>query len=1092
MKKERRLNSEVPEEISEQSETAQLDVVNSAEVENLRDDTWGAQAATMSVDMSMGPTKPSRLNKKRKQLYPPELEPYKLQLEEWVENHRSLMGYFMDRNDQDFEIIYGDWFWYKPGRKNQICMGVLAFKQALDLFKDELAEGMLSLDQIMFALLHELAHMKTTREGDRAGLNFILEHFKKYLPSKKIESADQPGKYVALMGTYFQFYNILEDCIVNRMVLNTPWYADAKLQQSIKGLYVGPFFELYRLAGPKGGTHQEMMEVVPGKPPKLVIKKVKPGTGNLNALSAADYQKGFDQKDLYEPVEKGQPKTKNLAGNFLTYFIKSQMGVMPAAGFYDGREFSESDGPKYKVDLEIAACFREPIAKLYERLLKEVMKNNMGDLIKKKRYLDFMGQPTKAKTYQITGGKVVEADPEIYYNVISPNAKDSVARGDFFLALNIFKQNISRLSIPGIEKMTLPELFAEFKRLKTGQTSSNTIPFSHTFVERTHIIRKVIEPIFSLLCLLDDSFDLKLPDQTMEHGGEAGEESDEEGDDEEGDELDPNTIFTEGREVEVDDPGNPNHGRRGIISKVVRSGEEVISVEIDYFEELEAAKMATVINGREVELTGEKEEFPDFLKKLIVISKNSKAGDSQDKNPKKVKTKALEKDDQDDQDQENDQEGGQGGADKGQTADLPKEMKDFAEQVREALEEQEKDQNKKNLEETMAGLDYRKKRDEQTEMENLKKALKKNKGKKVPKDIGVPVKNQQRLTNQEIAASIKEMYELERMLRPYMDVMAKEWLTVVENVAAEVHVFKDRFYREGKVNIKRMQKYFPEIEYGQEIETRLVKEKIVERLILDLKPKMLRLHILIDNSGSMDSLLPSVKMALMMLYGSMSSLRNLFVRQMQETLNIGASEAEEKFGLMTDVRISLFGSSSRTIKPFDFEDLSFLEPGRFAEKPAPTDLEIEKVEMLKTFSLINASEGTDDSDFWPALLREYAGNADLKKLLRDNALTDVLIQVSDGEIPNSAEEVAEIVEELKDDFHLKIGGFAIGDDYRSAMVALGKRHGADNVISANTPEEIVSNLASFLTNVVKDQIEKPYIEAIKSNSSLSAEEEDGE
>lgn len=1039
--------------------------------------------------MSMGPVTTSVFKPKAKHNYPPELEPYRQQLEQWVEARRSLLAYFMDRQDQDFEIVYGDWFWYKPGKKNTICMGVLAFKQALDLYKDELAEGLLTLDQIMFALLHEMAHMKTTREGNRAGLKFILDHFLKYLARKKIESADQQGEYIALNSTYFNFYNILEDCVVNRMVLNTPWYGDVRSQNSIKNLYVGPFFQLYRPA-----TDGNFLEEINPLTGQAKVRKIKPGEkGTLAALTEKDYQDGFQTDQLYQ---RNEPGKTNLAGDFLTYFIKSQMGVMPVDAFYDGQKYPKQANSRYQVASEIAACFNEKIPQLYEKLLSQVIQKYAGDKEKLSRYVDFMAMTNKVSTYRMENRKVVEGEPAVYYNVIPPNAAKPVAGGDLFLAVNIFKQGLAKLPIVGLDKMTLPQMFAEFKRLKSGRDiKGNTIPFSYTYVERTHMIRKAIEPIFSLLCLLDDSFNVNLPEQTMEHG--EGEHDDAESD--ETQELDPNDVFTEGREVEVNDPDNPNHGRRGIITKVRRNGKEVISVEIDYFEEVQETKMVTVVNGRDVELTGEKEEFTDFVDKLIVIAKKKKAGSGKSpKNPKKIQTKAMEEEDDENGDEgkgEGETEGdeSEGGKNKpaDPSADLPKELREFAEQVRQTLEEQEKDENKKNVEEAMNALDYKKKREQQEEKARLKKALEQKQKAKRPKGSkGVPVQTVPKLQDDQVNELITELHTLEETLQPYMDAMAREWLSVVENVAAEIYSFKDRFYREGKINIKRLQKYFPEIEYGQQVEDRLVKEKIVERIVLDLKPKLLRLHVLIDNSGSMASLLPSVKMALMLLYGSMASLRNLFVRQMQETLNIAQSEAEEKFGLMTDVRISLFGHTSRTIKPYDLEDLSFLEEGRFGEKPPLAQDDREKIELLKAFSMINASEGTNDSQFWPALESEYAQNLDLQKHLKNNAMTDVLIQISDGEIPNSAQAVAATIDTLRSDYGLKVGGFAIGSD-ESALVDLGKRHGLDNVISAVTPDEIVRNFAEFLANTVREKIEKPYIDALKSPS-VAAEDKQAE
>jgi hypothetical protein len=96
--------------------------------------------------------------------------------------------------------------------------------------------------------------------------------------------------------------------------------------------------------------------------------------------------------------------------------------------------------------------------------------------------------------------------------------------------------------------------------------------------ERSRIARKVLEPIFSLLCILDDSFDVKVIEEPP-LGGDGGGESP----------SSPPPVKPEwkkGDKVINIKEGSPNKGKKGIISNVVYDSDgKILSVEVEYYEE---------------------------------------------------------------------------------------------------------------------------------------------------------------------------------------------------------------------------------------------------------------------------------------------------------------------------------------------------------------------------------------------------------------------------------------------------------------------------------------------------------------------------
>jgi hypothetical protein len=1016
----------------------------------------------------------------------PDLLPYKEQMSKWVSAHADFLEYFFNIQGHKFEIVYGDWFYYSP-EKDEICLGVKAFKEAVEKHKEEVDSGAMSMDQIFFALLHEISHFKTALENDKAGKQNLLNQFK-YMAAKKIESADVPGEFVGLGGTYAEFYNILEDAIVNYMVANTIHFRTPRAKKEILDLYTEKFFQLFAKAAEGEGDYAMLPDSKTGIPRP---QKTEKGAGDLRLLKADDYEKGFDAAELVG--------MESLTSQFLTFFIKTQMGVMDVKEFYDGTEWRNG---KYKVPAPVAAVFREPLHKLYKRLITAVLQKYTSEPDKLKRYTDFMIDTTSVPVYSKGAKGISITGSDVVSNVFPPHvlkARKIVAEawGNFLFLLK-------ETGIKDASQMTLIEIFNKFKELDLEKYGKLEIPFARSYTQRTAIMRRIIEPVFSLFCILDDSFDIKLPPASQQHGGEpqeGGEGEDgepqegedgepQEGEDGEPQEEDLNTPWKEGVEVE-----DRRTRKRGVIKKRYQDVDgNVTSVDVAWFEDVKTA-MATTINGRDVEFTGEESNVVDPVKNLIVIRKNQPSKEKgKRQKPGKIKYKNLDDEsqkeekgeesgesDKEDENENGDEPGegdksnepGEGGGSKEKSPasmdDVKKIFGGLIDALEESIKEDERKENAEAFKKASQTADYRDKQNQIQRNKDLEEALRKLREKGKSPDPNPENDSRQTSFDKEL---INIYNELAKKIAPYTENMAQNWREVVESIAQVVSIEKDKYYTRGKIDIKRAQRYLPEVEYGVDLDEKRIKQLWVERIRTELRPKMLRLHLVVDNSGSMDGKIEQIRMAIMLLNGSLRSLRSQFKDELRSVLGDSYSPDMD---LVCDVQITTFGSQSRLVKPFAIQDFSFLhaDAREISILPSP-DMDEEQVATIAAFGEIDCSEGTDDTDFWPALIDSYTRKPELMKALKEGKLTDVILQISDGAITGT--EIAVAALKRLWEIGVKHGGFAIGGE--GAKDSLAERHGAEKVTSADSAEEIVDKFSEFLKATIKDEVQKPVIASI--------------
>lgn len=467
---------------------------------------------------------------------------------------------------------------------------------------------------------------------------------------------------------------------------------------------------------------------------------------------------------------------------------------------------------------------------------------------------------------------------------------------------------------------------------------------------------------------------------------------------------------------------------------------------------------------KKIELTGEKEIITDPDKNLALIIKN-KRGDSgsTQEDPRK---KYIEEDDdkskmpeskKDDEKKQEEQ------VEIINQEDIINPYKKFLEDL---IEQDEREKNLEELEKAKKSPEYQEKK---AEIERNKELLQKLK--EAREKEREPEPEEEGFSDKEIVAKYQE---LEKELAPFADKMAQAWLEVVNNIAKKIEVFKEKYFRQGKLDIKKVQKLLPLIEMGEDIDGKLVYELFVEKIKTELRPKMLRVELLVDNSGSMSSNINEIRMVVMLLNSSLRSFRILFRDTMRDILGM---EAGRDIDLVCDTEIRTFGAKNRLIKPFKFKDLSFLESEKKEEVVYPEiNVDQETIDTLRTFQKITASEGdTLDAASWKDIYNSH-NDEKIKRLLAENKLTEIVFQISDGEI-GQTETSVKIINELKK-INIANAGLGIGAD---AVSYLRERHGDKNVIPANTPQEIVEKFGELLKQVIVEQVQKPmerYLEEL--------------
>ncbi len=890
--------------------------------------------------------------------------------------------------------------------------------------------------------------------------------------------------FVKLQSAYRQYYNITEDAIVNDLALNTAHFARgvsaaaSQRRREITDLYTDKLFRLFRRMAAGQGDYIKNPNPLSAKDEPYL--EVGEGNGDLVLLGQEDYEQGFDWNEI-------EPQS-NRSGQLLTWFIKNQMIGLDAKDIgVKSDEIAAADPEIYrslngegkiKLDKDAALALTQPLSKTYRTLLQSVSLKYASDPKQLARYINFMQDSIIVPHFVEHQGEIIKEKDNQYFNVFPPacvrNGKINVElAGIIFDKFLADAAKTAELSLSS--QRTYLDFFNSFKGKAPAKGKSLTQPLKLTLEERTDIMRRVMEPIFSLLCVLDDDFDIKMPNED-DSGGEGGGEG---GGDEELDEP----TWQRGEQVINLDESSPNYNKKGTITGVQHDpvSKKVISVEVTYWEEVEA--MAAALKKKP---TGDIETVYDPYKNLALLTKEGQSGlgSSKDKRKrhqeKKPEEKNKDKKGKSEAEPQQGEEGqqpekpaggesqpGKSGKGKEEQPAQPQDLGKIRDPFRKSLEDmiaaKERERNLREIEAGKKTDEYQRKHADKEKAKKLLQLIKEARRRQ-----GLPENPEQEeltmvdLSNETI---VKDYQILEKKIEPYANEMAKAWLEVINNISHKIQIFRDKYYPSGRPDIKKIQRLWPQILEGKEIDELLIYSRLVERIQTELRPRMLRLILLIDNSGSMSSSLESVRMCIMLLNSSLRSFRGLFRDRLQEILGGGYTP---DLDLVCDTEFHLFGNDHKLIKKFDVAKLDFLED---PEKPRPAvNHDQETINTLLAFQRISVNEGTQDITAWEDIVLSCERDQAAAAALANGLMTEVVFEISDGDM--GGEEIVKPIIQAVRSFNIATMGFAIGSNPDQALADLKKRHEED-VIKANTPQEIVGQFGRALKKIIIEQVEAP-------------------
>jgi hypothetical protein len=1036
---------------------------------------------------------------------PKELWPYRDEMNRWVATHTGDLQSFLEYKGRPHKLVCGMGFFHRPS-DNVVSLSVPFFKECRE------GRGM-TIDQIFFAALHEFAHLKSMMELDLAGMENMMAQFN-YESGKCIRDKENPAKYVAIGSTYRHFYNILEDGLVNKMVERTAHFGEEVSEASrarnaeIKQLYTEQFFALYKKAEDGKGGYIENPDTKGDK--KFIF--VGEGKGEYSLLKKEDYEAGVNYDEVFPKLGR--------SGQFITHFIKGQMTGIDA--FDKKNVFDEVENKEGIVHAneDVSVAFRKPLAEAYKILLGKVANKYKDNPEALKRYNEFMASSTNIPRWTIKNDEAVSAGFDTVHNVfplkclsgyhieeykekneegIEEKKKRVVCDTNSSitepLAVLLYKEDVlenvrKSMGLASVREMTFIDLYQEFHKTEKAQGISWTRPMKYGQVERTRIMRKALEPIYTLLCILDDSFDVSLPDSPEEGDGGEGGEGGEDGESK-------NETWKEGDRVKNDDRESPYYGKKGIIRTVLdRDSDGVPSQVIVEYEEDDQSSMAESAPRVTAKMSGIEDTID--TKNLILLTKKGKDGQSGKKdNDKRRKESEDEEDDKDDGDEKKDEgkdeSESEGESDENEKPDeskngKPKEGKEGKEGKDEPKEagwkplkkwlknmiqakkvEIAKEKEEKNKKKPEAQRKYSEDMQVARILEEIEQIKKEN-----PSSEKVP-----EITEEDI----REYLALELELSPMLEKMAEQWMEIINNIATKIEIFRDKYFFTGKMDFKKVQRYFPQIEAGLEIDERRVFEQLIERIDAEVRPQMLRICLLVDNSGSMNTKTREVKTSIMLLLGSLRSFRNLFRARMKDILGVGFGNGID---VVCDSEIRMFNDSASLVMPFAHTDLSFLEEA-VEEKRLPEIKPMrEAINAIIAFKKIKPSGGTYDKESWENIAANR-DNESQRRYIKKRLLSDVIFQVSDGEVQGDVNDTRISVDLVKKN-GVRVAGFAIGGDAETAAKSLQERLGP-NVIKANTPQEIVEQFGTLFRDIVVENVEQPMEEFLEKMEQLIMESE---
>lgn len=548
---------------------------------------------------------------------------------------------------------------------------------------------------------------------------------------------------------------------------------------------------------------------------------------------------------------------------------------------------------------------------------------------------------------------------------------------------------------------------------------SNKPPVVFNYYERLRIYAWILDPLITLLAMLDGIFPTDLPDHIPvppKKNGDNGRGKRGKREDRSIEQGPVEKTWKIGDWV-VDNREGPNKGRLGVITEVqVGPDGKIIRVSVQWTNDKVELSMSQKIN-----IYGQKQEWIDDPDDKLLVYAPGKGIDG----PRiRVRDKRKYWHPKEEEQEITDREGKRSESDEEKSQDSsrksPKEIQeeserglgeklnDILEELRdiidswkrsETLKEVEKQQQSPEHKEALRNKEKREKRFDEMR-------------KKVEEDAE---KKGRILIDKETAEKYFELIDKFRpKIEQEVDEIVKNLIEIMLQKINEVVLQKEITFKGKRINPKRFVKevgpIYPSIQAGEEIDlsNKRIWESLREQEIIRIKPRALRITIIFDISGSMMWLFDTIHFC------------NLF-------FNILFARLNEKLREITgacfyfDWQAIPFSENAFIAKDFKVEEenLQFLREEKEYQMPPPQTSDEIDLETFQVANYLVPGGGTNDLEAWQIVLQRAKKVGDL---LENKKLTWIVIQLTDGDIWGTNKETVEkIGSELSDLGVHKIG-----------------------------------------------------------------------
>jgi hypothetical protein len=286
-------------------------------------------------------------------------------------------------------------------------------------------------------------------------------------------------------------------------------------------------------------------------------------------------------------------------------------------------------------------------------------------------------------------------------------------------------------------------------------------------------------------------------------------------------------------------------------------------------------------------------------------------------------------------------------------------------------------------------------------------------------------------------------------VEPYLKQLSAVWDRIIGSGGTSVVIASEGGYTRGKLDVGETIRQWPRIATGGIRDARVMR-RMVERTKEDLKPELIRVRLVCDQSGSMfmdhGEKMRTLERSLVLVLASLN--------EFQTKLN----GVRRRFGtkLEVDTEVTLFGDEPRVIKELRTRGAKSTDTG----------------DIVRSFAALGADlGGTDDASALQRIRETY--DAAQRSAMQDGRVRELVIEITDGGSTSEGDTPRQAVDELIADGAvaraIQIGAVHFSERARFAEVwidgrpaPLGEAIGTD---FSKLPEALTKLLSEFLGDV---------------------------